>query len=253
MPADRDNKGSLRRQTLVKVLATSPVIILLVLVFWATNVPVLLTSDDKAVFAALGFSAPTQELEYAAQIDVIKRVQSFVIDRFPHRHGIPEHLPREPKDLVAAGVGLCFDRSRFIEKLLKFQGFETRHVFVIFLDSGGLDGGDGVFRALTRRGTESHALTEVRTSRGWLLVGSNHKWISLSRDGEPVGLKGLKKHFRDESSSPAWIKRPFAAVIGLYSRRGQLYPPFLISPELNYREVLSGFSESGEYTDESQH
>jgi hypothetical protein len=42
-------------------------------------------------------------------------------------------------------------------------------------------------------------------------------------------------------------------MIGLYSRRGQFYPPFLVGPELNYKEVLSGFSESGEHPDESEH
>jgi len=179
LPTDDKNSVHLRRQTIFRSVSVASVFAV-VLIFSVTNVPVRLTAEDKAIFAGFGFSPPARELSYAEQIDTIRRVQSLVIDRFPNQQGIPEHQPREPKDLVAAGGGLCFDRSRFIEKLLKFHGFETRHVFVVFLDSGGLSSDDGFWRAMTRRGTSSHALSEVRTSKGWMLVGSNQKWSALS-------------------------------------------------------------------------
>ena len=121
--------------------------VMFVLLFgWATNVPAAVTEEDEATFRSLGFSPPTRPLTYVEEIELIKRLHSFVIDRFPHAPGIPEYRSREPKDLEIAGRGLCFDRSRYIEKLLAFHGFKTRHVFVIFLDSEGLDPNSGVSR-----------------------------------------------------------------------------------------------------------
>ena len=220
--------------------------------------PAHLTAEDKAIFARLVFPAPARGLSYAEHIDIIRLVQSFVTDRFPNTVGVPEYQPREPEDLLAAGGGWCFDRARFIEKLLKFHGFEARHVFAIFLNRGGLVRDDGLWRALVRRGSDSHALIEVRTSRGWTVVESNDKWISPSPRGEPVGMNDLKRYSREDFAAPSWFDRPFVWLIVLYSGGGQFSPPpppppFFPGPEFNWREVLSGLSDCGYVYDLSGH
>ena len=41
--------------------------------------------------------------------------------------GIPRGAPREPMDVYLRQMGECYDRSRFIEKMLRYAGFKARH------------------------------------------------------------------------------------------------------------------------------
>src|SRR3546814_7846634 len=95
-------------------------------------------------------------------------------------------MAREPKDLYAVHSGECYDRSRSIEKLLRLAGFEARHVSVYSVPDG-----SSVLGALLTPGTSSHAVSEVLTQRGWMLVDSNARWIGL-KASQPISVEEIK-------------------------------------------------------------
>jgi len=64
-------------------------------------------------------------------------------------------------------------------------GFTPRHDFLLYREDLPL------LEALIRRGHPSHAVTEVKTSRGWLYVDSNQPWVAVNRDGQPLGAGGI--------------------------------------------------------------
>jgi hypothetical protein len=140
-------------------------------------------------------------------------------------------------DLLKAQSGLCYDRSRTLDKTIKWLGFETRHVYILFADKGdSTDIVQFVQQALSY--SQSHAMTEVKTSRGWLLVDSMANWISLNREGQPVPAGLLYVRRAEFTAPPDWLATPYWAIRGMYSRRGQLYSPYSIFPEFNWPDFF---------------
>jgi len=87
-------------------------------------------------------------------------------------------------------------------------------------------------------------VTEVKTSRGWLVVDSNLPWISVAVDGSPVDADHI--HFQVDlfKSLPEYWNRPYWAIRGLYSRRGQFYRPYIPYPQLNWYDFISWLVEA---------
>ncbi len=83
-----------------------------------TNVSTKLTAADVAVFTAIGLRKPGASLSFEQQIALIRQVQAEIFARAPMGDGIPEYEAREPADLIRHGKGLCFDRSRTLDKAL---------------------------------------------------------------------------------------------------------------------------------------
>jgi hypothetical protein len=198
------------------------------------------TAEDEeyiARYLADGQVAPLPSLRtYEDELTFIRGVQKAVLQVAPEHRGIEDDHPREPRDVYMARAGLCYDRSRVIEKILRHAGFEARHVFILSTD--GIGSG---LRALLTPGVASHAVTEVRTERGWLIVGSNTGWLSIDVDGNPRSVKDL-------AAAPAgfaWqekprtdiYERPLVAIYGLYSRHGRFFPPYNALPDVNYTEL----------------
>jgi len=183
--------------------------------------------------------------DYAAQLRFIGAVQAAVLAIAPGAgDGLPFDHTREPKDLLEAGSGLCYDRSRAIEKVLRSAGLETRHLALFAIPEGG-----SALDALLKPGVDSHAVTEVLTRAGWLVVDSNHHWLSLDAAGRPVSIATIARTARGKSAvdwrqpPPAGIyNRPFVSVIGLYSRHGRFYPPYDRIPDVNYGELLQNLT-----------
>jgi len=130
-------------------------------------------------------------------------------------------------------AGLCYDRSRAIEKILTDLGFKIRHAAVYSTKNTG-----SWLKSLLTPRTPSHAVSEVKTERGWMVIDSNNRWIGLTRDGKPVDLAELRD---GNISQMTWDPRlkehmspifeaPFSYVFGLYSRHGRFYPPYTPFP-----------------------
>ncbi len=198
-----------------------------------TNVPIHVTSEDQAVFTEMGLLKPRGALSFEQQIAIIRKVQLDVFKRAPLGDGIPEYQLREPADLMRFGQGLCFDRSRTFDKVFTYLGLESRHVYVLFKENTPL------WRALFRRGHPSHAVTEVKTSKGWIFVDSNTPWVALTRQGEPVNADEVWQRFSEFDNAPLYLKAPWWAIRGMYSRKGQFYGAGVPFPEFNWPDFLS--------------
>ena len=248
-------RPSRRRRALWLTLALLVLGVVAVIALGAVSTE--LTPDDMAYAERILREAGHGELvdravpaAFEDQVRAILAVQDAMLSLAPKNRGIPFDQPREPRDLYAARSGLCYDRSRAIEKILSHLGFEVRHAAVYSLG----EAGSPLISLLTPR-TDSHAVTEVKTSRGWLLIDSNRRWIGLTRSGELVDLGKLRKMEPDRKTSrKTWDKRikskmsrilasPYTYIYGLYSRHGRFYPPYTPVPDVAWSQIPYNISE----------
>ena len=177
---------------------------------------------------------------YKDELGFIISVQRSVLNIAPRNDGLPYAQKREPKQLYTAKTGLCFDRSRVIEKIFRYSGFETRHVSMFSKEET-----DSAIKSLITSGVSSHAVTEVLTKSGWLIVDSNAPWVSTDTNDQPVSIENIQLslensvHIKWDKEPPTSIYvKPFTFVFGLYSRHGKFYPPYNFVPDINYGEFV---------------
>lgn len=205
-----------------------------------TNVSTHPTDSDDAVFRrVLGLKKPQGAMTYEQELQLIKSIQALVLKEAPGMQGIAEYEDREPEDLFRNKTGLCFDRSRTFDKLFNWYGFESRHLYILYAKKPTTGEKLPFWRAFFTKETGSHAVTEVKTSRGWLVVDSNTTWISVAADGSPVDADHIYTQTDRFNSMPEYWDRPYWAIRGLYSRRGQFYRPYIPYPELNWHDFVS--------------
>lgn len=199
-----------------------------------TNVDTSLTPEDIAVFKnEFGLQQQAFSSDYSKEIELIRGIQAKGFALAPLGKGIPDNYSREPIDLIRAAQGLCYDRSRTFDKALTYVGFETRHVYILYKE------GQSFFSTLVHRGSASHAVTEVKTSRGWLLVDSNSAWIAVTRNGVPVDADNVWRRLDEFDDAPAQMLNPWWAIRGMYSRHGRLYPPYIPFPDFNWNDFFT--------------
>jgi hypothetical protein len=204
----------------------------------------LAPEDIAALQHVLGAEAelsqtPPPNESWPAQRSRIQRTVKLVFASTPLNKDIPEGLPREPTNVVRNGGGVCYDRSRLLEKALQYQGFQIRHVALYRK----IPGKNTLGLLLTYR-AKSHAVSEVLTSRGWLAIDSLDPWVALDEDLNPLSIEQLAARAEHQTkqnwsgkSSP-FYDEPFLRVYGLYSRHGMFYPPFNRIPDVNYGQLL---------------
>ncbi len=95
-------------------------------------------------------------------------------------------------------------------------------------------------------GSDSHAVSEVRTERGWMTVDSNARWIGLTADGRPLSVPQIDADSAAEVGPEAarepptlLLVEPHVTLYGLYSRHGEFYPPFVPFPDVDFRQFLA--------------
>ncbi len=184
-----------------------------------------------------------QNPTYSDEYEYIVAVQRSVLNIAPKNDGLPWGQKREPKEVYLAKTGLCYDRSRVIEKILRYSGFETRHVSMYSKEIT-----DSAIKSLITPGVSSHAVTEVLTQRGWLVVDSNAPWVSTDTNNQPVSIGNIQKSLAN-AVPIKWNKKPptsiyfkpFTFVFGLYSRHGYFYPPYNFVPDINYGEFVQNW------------
>lgn len=177
------------------------------------------------------------ESEYA----FISRVQDSVVNSISHSFVSTDKIG-SVKKYYELRQGFCYDRAVMLEKFFIYFGFKVRHVFVYFnLDNTLPDRSD-----FFSKGLRSHAMVEVKTKRGWMVVGTNCNWLGLQQDGKILniydlrrklakgGLNLLKRHNRGIPFFEGLKNRDrFKIVYGLYSRHGDFFRSAPLESGLN--------------------
>lgn len=233
------------------VLVALPIFTAILATLACHNVPTQPTAEDREyaerILAASGYNGGKKKFgdlsRFEGQIQAVVAVQDAVLNVTLLESGIPFDREREPKDLFLLKRGLCFDRSRAIEKMLVNLGLPIRHASIYSTVNM------SPFAALLTPKLRSHAVVEVKTERGWMIVDSNARWIGLTSEGDPVSLAQLKAL---ETRSGLWTTEnrapintiflnDFVFIRGLYSRHGRFYPPFNAIPDVNYSQLMQNF------------
>ena len=234
--------NGIQNKKLLFLLVSAFFVVSLVAVLYFNAVDNTLTEEDKKFIPMyMGEIPPLPENPtYQDELNFIVAVQHSVLQIAPGNEGLPCCKKREPKELYMAKTGLCYDRSRVIEKVLRYYGFTTRHISLYSKAKT-----DSAIKALMTPGVSSHAITEVLTKRGWLVVDSNAPWVSTDINNEPMSISDIQAKI-DNSSLIQWKQnpptdiylKPFVFLYGLYSRHGYFYPPYNMIPDINYKEFI---------------
>lgn len=173
---------------------------------------------------------------YEEQIKIIKLIQDQVLNHTNDKNiAIELNKTREPKDIYQLKKGSCHDRSRFIEKALEYYGFKVRHLFL-------LKNKNNSWLNILKRGHPSHSVTEVFTKKGWLVVESNYRWLSLDKNESPIPSDKIHQAYTENkllADPPEPIfKDKFIIIPGLYSRHGKFFPPFTPIPDYNLNTLI---------------
>lgn len=233
------------RLILISVLVLGLLIGLVGLIAAWQNVDTGITSEDQIYIEKItGIKPFVMATTFDDDVALIRQIQNAAFETAPQIGLIPKRHSREPKDLYESSVAYCGDRARFIDKALRYYGFETRYaslyskregqgLFARLLDQG--KGGDG-----------SHAVVEVQTSEGWMVVDTRHRWLSLDASGQPVALHDLggdhEWNVHNLDAPYPLLLQPHFVIYGLYSRHGLFYPPFTpYIPDVNWRELFYNF------------
>ena len=205
-------------------------------VSWIGHVDQAPSSSDVQITRSY-FGNRTKPEDFKEQVSLIAAVQAQVLKFAPHAVPIPVGRPREIQDLILAHSGWCYDRSRAAEQVLRVLGFEVRHANLYQTH------GKNWFGVLLTPQIPSHAVIDVETSRGWLMVDSGANWLPIAANGEPLSARQLSEGWHPGLQEPAgpakaFFGKKFVAVYGLYSRHGEFYPPYGPVPNFDILQVL---------------
>jgi hypothetical protein len=215
------------------------------------NVDTGISPEDETfarrILAEAGYPSERESFgeagSFGVEIKTIQAVQDAVLRLAGLDKEIPFDRGRELKDIYELKHGLCFDRSRAIEQILTYLAFDVRHVAVYSTARS------GALRSVFTPGNRSHALSEVKTAKGWMAVDPNVRWIGLSAAGEPLTVADLRTidaktaKWAPEVTQPphAIFFRPYVYIRGLYSRHGRFYPPYSPIPDVNWGQLAQNF------------
>jgi len=216
-----------------------------IIVTWWHNVPKKVTKSDISYINKLipELKAKKSDL-FDEQIKDISLAQQNILEYTDADSifvGIDYSQKREPKNLFEEKHGLCYDRSRTLEKTFLMMGYKIRHVSLYDkLDNLKL------LKTIVTPQIPSHAILEVKTKKGWMIVDTNNPWLGLDSDNNPVSFKQLPLKNNTWKTPPykgyeVFYIEPSYHIYGLYSRHGKFYPPFTPIPDYNLRELLYNF------------
>lgn len=193
------------------------------------------------------------------EIAFISQLQDCVLKEIAHVE-IPHKYFGNMRYYHTNRKGFCYDRAVLMEKFLQHYGFDFRHLYLYFDPKGGYPPVTRFFQ----RGIPSHALFEVKTQKGWMVMGTNANWIGLGKDNQLLDISTLRKKIRDKSlhlkkettiGNCFWEDKGdrFRYIYGVYSRHGDFFngssdtgkasflEAFHILPDYNISMLLSNF------------
>ena len=139
----------------------------------------------------------------------------------------------EPIELLSRNYACCVDKASFIEKTARFYGYDTRHIFMIQ---------HRVFKYIKNflpLIQDSHAASEILTSRGWLGVDYSKPIILFDKHNFPLTFQyaiNSIEQFPDLAKQDLYQK-PLTVIYGLYSRHGYFHGKNFPGPEFVLNEL----------------
>ena len=213
-------------------------IVFMITIFQLSEVDTSLTKEDIKIIRQLNLDNNCINTDtIVKQIECVSSIQNKIFSIVLVSHdGIGYNRTREPKDLVKEKKGLCYDRSRFIEKVFTFYNINYRHVAIHFTD-------DNSSFPYLKKGSFSHAFTEIYTSKGWMVVDSIEPFIGMDKKGKVYTAKAIKEkqNFKDIHNNTLPLNLTlgdYSVIYGLYSRHGKYYPPYNKLPDINWGQFL---------------
>ena len=198
-----------------------------------------ITQDDHEIAKLLNVDKECSDLNtYEKEIICVKSIQEAQLNLIDDTKCRGRFINLGSIEVINKNTACCFDRARITEQVLQIYKFKVRHVFLAQTE---------IFFYNNLPRSSSHAVTEVLTSRGWLGVDSNEPFILLDQDNLPNTYEqaihnGLIKSLSTSTFTDYFYKKPLVYVIGLYSRNGTFFEPYLpYIPEINFNDFFGNF------------
>ncbi len=207
-------------------------------IFSSIGVSKSVSKDDKEITKLLKVDKDCSKINsYEKEIKCIKSVQESQLNLIKGTDCRGKYINLGSKEVINSNTACCYDRSRIIEQALQIYGFKVRHVHLNETSKRG-------YLNLLIPKTSSHAVSEVLTSKGWLGVDSNEPFLLLDKNNYPNNYaKAISNGLINSYSEWSFYKKPMTYVIGLYSRNGTFFKPYLpYIPELNFNDFLVNLS-----------
>lgn len=210
---------------------------------WGLQINDTITEEDRAYTDSLMQECKlpfpqTKAATFDLQVEQIRAIQHCVLQHSMKYKDIPMFHTRNLRDFYEAKHGFCFDMSYAMEKILRQYGYEIRHASIY------QTGGRNFLLALGSTQTRSHALCEVLTEKGWMIVDSLIPFLGLRNEQAPYDLKSLRQLVASGKFNPNEFEetldiytKDYVVVYGLYSRHGKFYPPYNFVPDFQYRQL----------------
>ena len=207
-------------------------------IYSSIRVTKAVTQEDHEITKLLNKDKECSNLNtYDKEIMCIKSIQDAQLDLIEDTECRGKFINLGSIEVISKNTACCFDRSRITEQALQIYGFQVRHVHL------NQTANRGYFNLLIK-GSSSHAVTEVLTSRGWLGVDSNEPFLLLDQDNFPNTYRqAIHNGVMDIHTENSFYKKPFTYVIGLYSRNGTFFEPYLpYIPEINFNDFFGNIT-----------
>lgn len=210
-------------------------IILGVLLLVLNSKSIIVTKEDEVSIKTfsrewnLSNNTDSIHASFETEIGFITTLQNCVLKEIRHEE-IPQKYFGDLRYYYTEKKGYCYDRAVLLEKFLKYNGFLFRHLYLYFGENNQAPSRSSFFK----RGLASHALLEVKTKKGWMVMGTNANWLGLSDKNEVLDVDQLRKRIEQNSlalKTNATIGKyfwedktgSFRYVYGLYSRHGKFF------------------------------
>jgi hypothetical protein len=225
----------------------------LTLLAFAFNGYPTVTATDRAYIDSFltEWKIPAQKDSIHASFDnevaFVSRVQDSIVKNFGGAFH-PNEVVGKVDYYYQNRQGVCYDKAILMEKIFSTYGFPIRHMYIHFQEDSTTTSKLDIFnKALT-----SHAMLEVKTKKGWMVVATNGNWLGLDPQDNPITisdvrsrikagtLKLKKSNYYGEYFFKAFrIPHNFLITYGVYSRHGQFLRSTPIETALNAIGVKS--------------
>ena len=163
------------------------------------------------------------------EVAFVSRVQDSIVKNFKGAFN-PNEKVGQVSFYFQNRAGVCYDKALLMEKIFLEYGFQIRHMYIYFReDNLAIERTD-----FFKKGLTSHAMLEVKTRKGWMVVATNGNWMGINNSGNPITIFEAREQIKNGSLSIQKnnyygiyffesFKSPsnFRVIYGVYSRHGQ--------------------------------